>query len=84
MIDDGVDFAQLPLNLPLFVPASLTLIDLLRALRQYRATIALVFSEFGVTEGIVTLGDVMLSLVGEMMPLSGALEDALVVHRDQS
>jgi len=33
---------------------------------------------------IVTLGDVMLSLAGEMMPLSGALEDALAVRRDQS
>jgi hypothetical protein len=33
---------------------------------------------------IVTLGDVMLSLAGEMMPLSGAPEDALAVRRDQS
>ncbi len=84
MIDGEVDFAELPLNLPLFVPSSLTLVDLLRALRQYRTTFVLAVSEFGVTEGIVTLGDVMLSLVGEMMPLSGAPEDALAVRRDQS
>lgn len=81
VIDGEVDFAELPLNLPLFVPASLTLIDLLRALRQQRTTFALVVSEFGVTEGVVTLGDVMLSLVGEMMPLSDAPEDALAVRR---
>jgi putative hemolysin len=38
-IDGEVDFAETPLNPPLFVPASLTLIDLLRALRQYRTTL---------------------------------------------
>lgn len=81
VIDGELDFAELPMSIPLFVPASLTLIDLLRSLRQHRTTFALVVSEFGVTEGIVTLGDVMLSLVGEMMPLADAPEDALAVRR---
>lgn len=76
-----VDFAEIPLGAPLFVPGTLTLIDLLRTLRQQKTTFALVVSEFGVTEGIVTLGDVMLSLVGEMMPLGDAPEDALAVRR---
>ena len=77
----AVDFAQIPLDTPLFVPGSLTLIDLLRTLRQQKTTFALVVSEFGVTEGVVTLDDVMLSLVGEMMPLSDTPEDALAVRR---
>ncbi len=81
VIDGDVNFAALPLSPPLFVPASLTLIDLLRTLRQQRTTFALVVSEFGVTEGVVTLGDVMLSVVGEMMPLSDTPEDALAVRR---
>jgi putative hemolysin len=76
-----VDFAKLPLEPPLFVPSNLTLIDLLRALRQHKATFALVVSEFGVTEGIVTLSDLMQSLVGDMMPLSDDPEESLAVRR---
>ncbi|MHB1174995.1 MAG: hypothetical protein ACYCZJ_07715 [Sulfuriferula sp.] len=37
--------------MPLFVPGTLTLIDLLRTLRQQKTAFALVVSEFGVTEG---------------------------------
>ncbi|MES2366754.1 MAG: hemolysin family protein [Pseudomonadota bacterium] len=80
-IEGELDFAEIPLGLPLFVPGTLTLIDLLRTLRQQRTTFALVVSEFGVTEGIVTLDDVMLSLVGDMMPLGDTPEDALAVRR---
>ncbi|MGO9445274.1 MAG: hemolysin family protein [Thiobacillaceae bacterium] len=80
-IEGELDFAEIPLGLPLFVPGTLTLIDLLRTLRQQKTTFAFVVSEFGVTEGIVTLDDVMLSLVGEMMPLADAQEDALAVRR---
>ena len=76
-----IDFAKLPLEPPLFVPSSLTLIDLLRSLRQHKATFALVVSEFGVTEGIVTLSDLMQSLVGDMMPLADDPEEALAVRR---
>ena len=76
-----VDFAEIPIAPPLFVPASLTLIELLRNLRQHKTTFAFVVSEFGVTEGIVTLDDVMLAMVGDMMPLSDAPEDALAVRR---
>lgn len=76
-----VDFAKLPLAPPLFVPSSLTLIELLRAFRQHKATFALVVSEFGVTEGIVTLADLMQSLVGDLMPLADDPEEALAVRR---
>ncbi len=80
-IEGDVDFAEIPLGAPLFVPGTLSLIDLLRTFRQQKTTVALVVSEFGVTEGIVTLGDVMLSVVGEMMPLADTPEDALAVRR---
>jgi putative hemolysin len=76
-----IDFAELPLEPPLFVPASLNLIDLLRTFRQQRANFALVVSEFGLTEGIVTLDDLMYSLVGDMMPLADDAGDALAVRR---
>lgn len=76
-----IDFAELPLEPPLFVPASLNLIDLLRTFRQQRASFALVVSEFGLTEGIVTLDDLMYSLVGDMAPLADDSEEALAVRR---
>lgn len=76
-----VDFAKIPLEPPLFVPGSLSLIDLMRSLRQHKATFALVVNEFGVTEGIVTLDDLMMFLVGDMMPFAGSPEEALAVRR---
>jgi len=80
-IAGDVDFAEIPLEQPLYVPATLTLIELLRTFRQQRTTFALVVSEFGHTEGIVTVDDLMLSLVGEMMPLADSPEEALAVRR---
>lgn len=80
-MEGDIDFAELPLAAPLFVPSSLKLIDLLRTFRQQRANFALVVSEFGLTEGIVTLDDLMYSLVGDMMPLADDTGDALAVRR---
>lgn len=80
-LEGEIDFANLPLEPPLFVPSSLTLGDLLRTFRQRRADFAFVVSEFGLTEGIVTLGDLMTSLVGDMMPFSDDPEEALAVER---
>ncbi len=80
-IDGEVDFTEIPLVPPLFIPDSLTIIDLLRTLRQHKTTFAFVVNEFGVTEGVVTLNDIMRALVGEMMPLSDTLDDALAVRR---
>lgn len=80
-MEGEIDFAEIPLATPLFVPSSLNLIDLLRTFRQQRANFALVVSEFGSTEGIVTLDDLMYSLVGEMAPGIDDSEDSLAVRR---
>jgi putative hemolysin len=80
-IAGDIDFAEIPLTQPLYVPVSLTLIELLRTFRKQRSTIALVVSEFGNTEGIVTVDDLVLSLVGDMMPMADDPEDALAVRR---
>jgi putative hemolysin len=80
-MEGEVDFAELPLAPPLYVPSSLNLIDLLRTFRKQRANFALVVSEFGSTEGIVTLDDLMYSLVGEMAPGVDDSEDSLAVRR---
>lgn len=80
-LEGRIDFGSLPLETPLFVPSSLTLGDLLRTFRQRRADFAFVVSEFGLTEGVVTLGDLMTSLVGDMMPFSDDPDEALAVER---
>ena len=50
----------------LFVPEVMQLDDLLRTFQQQQAQLALVISEYGSVEGLVTLEDVVEELVGEV------------------
>ncbi len=81
-LEGDIDFAELPLENALFVPASLTLVDVLRTFRQQKNTFAFVVSEFGMTEGIITIDDVLSSVVGDMMPMLDSPDEALAVRRD--
>ncbi len=76
-----IDFAETTMTPPRFVPGSMTLIDLLRTFHAQRATFALVVNEFGQTEGVVTLADLLQTLVGDMMPFADDPEEALAVRR---
>jgi putative hemolysin len=51
---------------PLFVPDTKPLATLLREMRRDRAHMAVVIDEFGGTEGIVTIEDVVEEIVGEI------------------
>jgi putative hemolysin len=75
-------FVDLPMSPPVYVPSTLTLIELLRIFREQNADFAFAVNEFGVTEGIVTLSDLFETVAGDMMP--GALnpDQALAVQRD--
>jgi len=77
-----LDFAALPLTPPLFVPLSLTLIELLKTFRARNADFALVVNEFGVTEGVVTIGDLFQTMAGNMMPGADDPAQALAVQRE--
>ena len=81
-LEGHIDFAEIPLQPALYVPASLSLADLLRTFRQQKKTFAFVVSEFGMTEGIISIDDVLLSVVGDMMPMADNEEDTLAVKRD--
>ena len=61
--DTSVDEIAAP---PLFVPESETLRALLDEFRQRRRTFAVVIDEYGSTAGIVTLEDVLETLVGDI------------------
>ncbi len=54
------------LRVPLFVPESMGVIDLLARMRAERIHLAIVVDEFGGTEGLVTIEDVVEEIVGDI------------------
>jgi CBS domain containing-hemolysin-like protein len=54
------------LRLPLFIPESMGVLDLLARMRHERVHLAIVVDEFGGTEGLVTIEDVVEEIVGEI------------------
>jgi putative hemolysin len=65
----------------LFVPDSVTTTQLLENFRSARLQFALIVDEYGELEGLVTLTDVLTSIVGELPSIGGA-EDLEVVARE--
>jgi putative hemolysin len=51
---------------PLYVPESVSAIDLLEQLKQHHAELAMIVDEYGEIQGMITLTDVMGALVGEV------------------
>lgn len=70
---------------PLFVPESMGVLDLLARMRAERVHLAIVIDEFGGTEGLVTIEDVVEEIVGDIadehdeeeQPLLARLDDGL-------
>lgn len=54
------------LRAPLFIPESMGVLDLLARMRHERVHLAIVVDEFGGTEGLVTIEDVVEEIVGEI------------------
>ena len=56
---------SIAIELPSFVPASMNLLQLLKALQQQQRGLAIVLDEFGGTAGVVTIEDILAEVVGE-------------------
>jgi putative hemolysin len=65
---------------PLFVPEAMTLMRLLEQFKRTRLPVALVVDEFGGVEGLVSLTDVIGSIVGDLPSEPG--EEPTIVRRE--
>lgn len=75
-----IDFTA-DLRPPLYVPATISLMQLLAQFKAARTHLGLVVDEYGELEGLVTINDVMEAIVGDM-PASTLEEDDEIVQRD--
>lgn len=69
---------------PLFVPETISAMQLLETLKKNRAELALVIDEYGEIEGIVTLSDVLGALVGDVSIIDQNHEADAVQREDGS
>jgi putative hemolysin len=66
---------------PLFVPETVTTTKLMELFRKARAQFALIVDEYGEMQGLVTLTDVMASIVGDV-PAEGVAAEQDAVQRE--
>jgi len=69
---------------PLYVPESVTTTKLMELFRKARAQFALIVDEYGEVQGLVTLTDVMASIVGDVPAEGVAVEQDAVQREDGS
>jgi CBS domain containing-hemolysin-like protein len=83
MIDESRDRSMTELlRTPLFIPESMGVIDLLARMRAERVHLAIVVDEFGGTEGLVTIEDVVEEIVGEIEDEHDTEEEGLLTRLD--
>src|SRR5437868_9305566 len=68
---------------PLFVPDSMGVIELLARMRSQRIHLAIVVDEFGGTEGLVTIEDVVEEIVGEIEDEHDEAEGGMLTMLDE-
>jgi CBS domain containing-hemolysin-like protein len=78
--DDPPDDIRALMRTPLYVPESMGMLDLLARMRAGRVHLAIVVDEFGGTEGLLTIEDVVEEIVGEIEDEHDEEEDALLIQ----
>ena len=69
---------------PVFAPASLPISNLLKLFRKERTHLVILLDEYGGTEGIVTMEDVLEELVGEIYDEHDEVNEEIVEEADGS
>jgi putative hemolysin len=69
---------------PLYVPETLTMIELLEAFKKHRQHLALVVDEYGEFQGVVTINNVMELLVGDVATVEDELQPEIMQREDGS
>ena len=65
LLDPKIDLAEV-IEFPSFVPASMNLLQLFRALQKQQRGLAIVLDEFGGAAGLVTMEDILGGIVGKI------------------
>lgn len=65
LLDPQADLSEV-IEFPSFVPASMNLLQLLKSLQRQQRGLAVVVDEFGGTDGVVTIEDILEEVVGEI------------------
>jgi CBS domain-containing protein len=66
---------------PLMVPPQVPVLDLLLQMRQQRMHLALVIDEYGGVDGLVTIEDLVETIVGDISDEHDEVQAAMVVER---
>jgi len=77
---DSFDVEQI-LRRPLMVAPQITVLDLLLQMRQTRTHLALVVDEYGGIDGLVTIEDLVETIVGDIADEHDEIEGPMVVER---
>ncbi len=81
MEDEEVSVKKLMTGSILFVPPSVRALDLLREMQAKKAQMAIIIDEYGGTDGLITLEDLLEEIVGEIEDEHDALDEAPVLHK---
>ncbi len=84
MTHDGCNDITKMMKEPVFAPASLPVSNLLQMFRSTKTHQIIVLDEFGGTDGIVTLEDVLEELVGEIYDEHDEINEEVVENEDGS
>ena len=82
MTHDGCSRITDIMKEPVFAPASLSISNLLKQFRSAKTHLVILLDEFGGTEGIVTMEDVLEELVGEIYDEHDEVNEEIVEQED--
>jgi putative hemolysin len=68
---------------PIFIPESVTALDVLEKFRDSDTHLAVIIDEFGSTQGIVTTNDILEAIIGDL-PVGGIRNESAVRRNDGS